>query len=102
MKLLSLDYSIIEKEIEAKVLMAEAEGHSWLQRNWRPITIFVFVYIITHNYIFVLIFGLPSLPIPPDMWILLEIGIGEYVVGCSAEKIVKIWKGVIQKKMLKT
>ncbi|MCS7280543.1 MAG: hypothetical protein NZ583_02795 [Desulfobacterota bacterium] len=38
------------------------------------------------------LFRLPSLEIPPDMWTLLEIGIGGYVVGRSAEKIVKTWK----------
>jgi hypothetical protein len=94
MKLMTLDYSYLEKEIEskAKVLVAEAEGHSWLQRNWRPITMLVFVYIVAHNYIIAPIFGLGSLPIPPDMWTLLEIGIGGYVVGRSAEKIVKTWK----------
>jgi hypothetical protein len=94
LKLMTMDYSLIEKEIEAKarVVSAEAEGHSWLQRNWRPITMLVFVYIIAHNYIFAPVFGLSSLPIPPDMWRLLEIGIGGYVVGRSAEKIVKTWK----------
>lgn len=94
LKLMTMDYSLIEKEIEAKakVVAAEAEGHSWLQRNWRPITMLVFVYIVAHNYIFAPIFGLVSLPIPDHMWTLLEIGIGGYVVGRSAEKIVKTWK----------
>ena len=33
------------------------------------------------------------LDIPPDMWDLLKIGLGGYVVGRSAEKGAKAWKG---------
>jgi hypothetical protein len=34
----------------------------------------------------------PMLEIPPDMWDLLKIGLGGYVVGRSAEKAVTVWK----------
>ena len=30
--------------------------------------------------------------IPPDMWALLKIGLGGYVVGRSGEKIAQVWK----------
>ena len=33
-----------------------------------------------------------SLPTPPDLWALIKIGLGGYVVGCSAEKCVKAWQ----------
>lgn len=78
------------------MLVSEADGHNWLKRNWRPITMLVFVYIIAHNYIFAPVFGIQSLPIPPDMWRLLEIGIGGYVVGRSAEKIVKTMESKVK------
>jgi len=37
-------------------------------------------------------FGVPMLPLPPDMWELLKIGVGGYIVGRSVEKGVKVWK----------
>lgn len=72
---------------QASVITAEAKSESWIARNWRPITMLVFVYIIAHNYIFVTLFHLQSVPIPPDMWTLLKIGIGGYIAGRSVEKI---------------
>ena len=82
------------KEIEAaaRIIVAEAQGESWLQRNWRPLLMCLFGLIIANNYIVVPLFGTPSADIPPDMWALLKIGIGGYVVGRSVEKGVKVWK----------
>ncbi len=93
----SLTNAVEEREtkvIEAKkdVIIAEAQGGSWLQRNWRPITMLVFVYIIAHNFIFAQLLSLPILDIPPDMWSLLKLGIGGYIMGRSAEKGIKEWK----------
>ena len=87
-ELLTKEYSRIEQELNAQkeIIVAEATGHSWLQRNWRPITMLVFVYIIAHNYIIAPLFSLKFLPIPPDMWQLLKLGIGGYVIGRSVEK----------------
>ncbi len=87
--ILTKEYSRIEQELEAQkaIIVAEATGHSWLQRNWRPITMLVFVYIIAHNYIIAPLFGLQELAIPPDMWSLLKIGLGGYVIGRSVEKV---------------
>ena len=44
------------------------------------------------NYIVHPWFGLRMLPLPPDMWELLKIGVGGYVVGRSVEKGVKVWR----------
>jgi len=38
------------------------------------------------------IFSLPAAVIPPDMWQLLKIGVGGYVLGRSGEKIVGVLK----------
>ena len=83
------------REIEeaAQVIRAEATGESWLQRNWRPLLMCLFGVIIANNYIIVPLFGGPKADIPPDMWDLLKLGIGGYVVGRSVEKGVKVWKG---------
>ena len=81
----------------AGIITAEAKSEHWLTANWRPITMLVFVAIIANNYIVYPYLSLfwpdaPVLEIPPDMWGLLKIGLGGYVVGRSAEKGVKLWK----------
>ena len=82
---------------EASIVTAEAKGESWLQRNWRPLTMLVFVSIITNNYVIApyaqaLLEASVSLPTPPDLWALIKIGLGGYVVGRLAEKCVKAWQ----------
>jgi len=84
-------------EVRGNIIIAEAQGGSWLQRNWRPVTMLVFVAIIANNYIlfpYVQLFGGPAvkLEIPPDMWGLLKLGIGGYIIGRSAEKGIDRWK----------
>ena len=88
-----------ENEIEQKasIIRAEAQGDSWIQKSWRPITMLVFVFIIANNYIlfpYISLFGgkATTLAIPPDMWSLLKIGLSGYVVGRSVEKSIKAYK----------
>lgn len=83
------------KEIEAaaSVIAAEARGESWLQRNWRPMLMCLFGVIVANNFIVVPLFGTPVAEIPPDMWDLLKLGVGGYVVGRSVEKGIGVWKG---------
>ena len=77
----------------ASVIMAEARGESWLQRNWRPMLMVLFGVIIANNFLVVPLMGTPMAQIPPDMWDLLKLGLGGYVLGRSAEKGVKAWRG---------
>jgi len=87
---------LIEQEkqfVEAgrDVVVAEAKGESWLQRNWRPVSMLVFVAVIANNYLiapYVQAFGGVAvvLEIPPGMWGLLTMGLGGYVVGRTFEK----------------
>ena len=93
-ELLNRDFSFIEKEIDARaqIIAAEARGKSRLQRNWRPLPMLTFTYIIAHNYIISPMFSLPRLDIPPDMWELLKLGMGGYIVGRSIEKGVEAWR----------
>lgn len=81
-----------ELEAAARVIVAEAQGESWLQRNWRPLLMVMFGVIIANNYIVVPIFNTPAAAIPPDMWDLLKLGVGGYVVGRTVEKGLKTWK----------
>ena len=90
-KLLSLEQSVIDAQKE--VIVAEATSQSFIARNWRPIMMLTFVFIIANNYIFfpyIKLFGGTAmvLEIPPDMWGLLKIGVGGYVLGRSGEKMV--------------
>lgn len=79
-------------ETQADVIKSEATSQSWLARNWRPILMLVFTYIVAHNYVFAPVLGafttkVAAVPLPPEMWDLLKIGMGGYIVGRSAEKI---------------
>lgn len=82
-------------QLQARVVQTEARSEHWITSAWRPITMLSFVFIIINNYILVpysaLLFGaaVPHLDIPPDMWDLLKIGLGGYVIGRSVEKVAK-------------
>jgi hypothetical protein len=94
MKILDLRQKLIDAQ--QAVIVAEAQGESWLQRNWRPLTMLVFLSIILYQAIFVSIFNAPPInmdAIPPQMWTLLQIGIGGYITSRGVEKSVKTWKG---------
>jgi len=79
------------------VVVAEAKSEHWITSAWRPITMLVFVVIIANNFILApyidLFFqsGL-TLEIPNQMWSLLQIGLGGYIGGRSAEKLAKTIK----------
>lgn len=91
-----IDYSKTILEQQASIVRAEAQSGSWLTSNWRPLTMTVFVVIIANNYIVYPYLSLfwnqaPNLAIPPEMWQLLKIGLGGYVIGRSVEKSVKAY-----------
>ncbi len=90
------DYSKTIIDSQSKIIQAEANSGSWLAENWRPITMLVFVVIIANNYIVYPYLSMftdkaTMLNIPDDMWSLLKIGLGGYVVGRSVEKSVKAY-----------
>ena len=68
---------------QSSIIQAEAQGN-WLQRSWRPIIMLVFATIVLIGTI---------LSDTSRFWDLLEIGIGGYVIGRSAEKITGRLKG---------
>lgn len=77
-------------ESQTQIITAEANGQSWLQRNWRPITMLTFLVLVVCDS-----FGLLAFRLADEAWTLLQIGLGGYVVGRSAEKIVpNIIKGM--------
>lgn len=92
-----LDYESDLVQAQASIVLAEAQGQSWLQRNWRPILMLTIVAIIANNYIlfpYVQLFGGSAmmLDLPEGLWKLMSIGVGGYVVSRGVEKSVKSWK----------
>ena len=88
------DYATAIVNAQGGVIKAEASSGSWLAANWRPILMLSFTAIIVVNYLVVPIaqwFGVSEAPLilPPDMWALLKIGVGGYIVGRSGEKIAR-------------
>ena len=88
-----LSYETKLMDVRASIIKAEAAGHSWLQRNWRPITMITFLVLVVLDCFGVLKFRLSN-----EAWTLLKIGLGGYVVGRSAEKIVPAVVKAIEKK----
>jgi hypothetical protein len=87
----ALQAAVLERtsEIEraaAEVVKAEAQGQSWLQRTWRPVTMLVFVGLIVARW---LGWSAPNIGEAEalKLWNIIEIGLGGYVIGRSAEKV---------------
>ena len=83
-QLLTIESKI--KEAQANVIMAEANGQSWLQRSWRPITMLTFLVLVVLDS-----FGWLPFRLAKEAWELLKIGLGGYVIGRSAETVAKTW-----------
>lgn len=84
-------------QAQAKIITAEAKSESWIARNWRPMIMLLFGVIIANNYIlypwFSELFDLDvMMPVPAEMWGLLKLGLGGYVIGRTVEKGIKVWK----------
>jgi hypothetical protein len=72
--------------MQSSMLLAEANGN-WLQRSWRPILMLSFGWIIIYSFFIAPAFNLPNTTPPEKFWVLLEIGMGGYVIGRSIEKV---------------
>ena len=81
MKLLEYQGKLLDSQ--SKLIEAEAKGQSWLQRNWRPIPMITFLVLVVCDS-----FGILAFRLSNQAWLLLQIGLGGYVVGRSGEKIV--------------
>lgn len=79
-------------EVRGAAVQAEASGESWLQRNWRPIMMLWFGVLVGGYW-----FGLTPPNMPEStvtaLFDIVQIGIGGYVVGRSAEKITRTATG---------
>jgi hypothetical protein len=88
-----LSAAMHSEQLQAAIIQSEANGNK-LQRNWRPIVMLAFAGIVVFQFFLYPILRLfnPQFPeldiLTPDFWGLLQIGIGGYVIGRTAEKIV--------------
>ena len=79
----ALEYEAKLLDSQGRIVEAEAKGQSWLQRNWRPITMLTFLILVVCDS-----FGWLAFRLSGEAWTLLQIGLGGYVVGRTGEKIV--------------
>lgn len=96
MSLLTNSHAI--EQAAAQVVMAEAKSEHKITATWRPILMLTITAIVAWNFLIAPIanviltqaIGEPialSIPLPDELWNLLMIGVGGYVVGRSAEKV---------------
>lgn len=90
-------------EAQRDVVVAESGG-GWLQRNWRPIFMFVCMgLLLWHAMALPVMAALLSVPlsdmiglehVPDGLWTLLTIGMGGYIGGRTIEKVAKARGGL--------
>ena len=91
------------EQAAASVILAEAKSEHKITAIWRPVLMMTITAIVAWNFLLaplvelvVMIFTgdqIPlSIPLPEQLWNLLMIGVGGYVVGRSGEKMVKNFK----------
>ena len=69
------------------IITAEAQSQSVLARNWRPVTMLVFLVLVVADSLALL----PN-PLAEEAWLLLQLGLGGYVAGRSVEKGIQAFK----------
>jgi hypothetical protein len=83
----------------AEIIKTEAASGNWLTSAWRPILMLIITAIVAMNYLIFPVLALFmdtgkvfALDLPKELWNLLTIGVGGYIVGRSGEKMVDKWK----------
>jgi hypothetical protein len=83
------------EQIKAAASIVEAEAKSgWFSASWRPLLMYVLIFILVWNYIIgpvikMVLGTVITFELPGDVWTLLQIGLGGYVVGRSGESIAR-------------
>lgn len=92
----AFDYERANLEARARIIETEAKAKSWLTRTWRPVTMIVFLVLVIAYW-----FGLT----PPglsedrvaDVFGLIKLGLGGYVIGRSGEKVAETVVGAFKR-----
>lgn len=81
-----LDYENERLKLQQQVITAEAQSASAITRMWRPITMLTFLGLVVSYWL-----GYTPPNVTPDMldnvFDLIQLGLGGYVIGRSAEKV---------------
>ena len=82
-----------ELQAAAKIVEAEAKA-GWFAASWRPLLMYVLIFILVWNYVIgpvikVFTGAVISFELPGDVWTLLNVGLGGYVIGRSAESVAR-------------
>ena len=87
----AMSHAETELKSATDIILAEAKGESWLQRNWRPVLMLWFAGLVGAHW---LGFTPPNLPVEVvnNLLDIVQVGVGGYVLGRSGEKMVKAYK----------
>lgn len=99
-KLALLEHTDSLESLRGQIVLAEAKSQNFLTASWRPLLMLIAIAIIAVNYLVFPIVGIfypeiaeHTLVLPDQLWNLLTLGVGGYIVGRSGEKMVDKWKG---------
>ncbi len=82
-----LDYEAQLMQMKSNVIMAEANGESWIQRTWRPITMLTFLSLVVGHHL-----GFLAIELEKEMWDILQVGVGGYIASRGVEKSIANYK----------
>jgi hypothetical protein len=85
-------------QVAAQVVIAETQGESWLQRNWRPILMIWFSVLIGSYWFGFVPVNMP-LEVVQSLFDLVTLGMGGYIIGRSGEKMVREIAPIITNKL---
>lgn len=68
-----IDYETKLLASQTSIITAEANGQSWIQRNWRPITMLTFLALVVCDS-----FGWLANPLASEAWTLLQIALQRF------------------------
>ena len=83
------------QELKAAASIIEAEAKAgWFASSWRPLLMYVLIFILVWNYVIgpvikIFMGAVITFELPGDVWSLLQIGLGGYVLGRSAESVTR-------------
>lgn len=97
-RLALLEHSDSLEKVRGDIVLAEAKSQHWLTATWRPALMWIAITIIAVNFLVFPIIAIfyPSimentLELPDQLWNLLTLGVGGYIVGRSGEKMIDKW-----------
>jgi len=79
-------------DAQARIVTSEAQGESWLQRNWRPMVMLWFAGLVGAHWLGFTPDNL-SEPMVLALFDIVQYGLAGYIAGRSAEKITKTVTG---------